>query len=76
MKLEKTIDGLIQGLGISEEEYWTDYVVKGYMKQNTISKFRSEVLEGIEDQAKRNEAWEEFVKTLTKSSSIDLKSIE
>jgi len=46
------------------------------MKQNTISKLRSEVLEGIEDQAKRNEAWEEFVKTLTKSSSIDLKSIE
>lgn len=75
-EIQKAIDGLIQGLGISEEEQWTDYVVKGYMKQNTISKLRSEVLEGIEDQAKRNETWEEFVKTLTKSSSIDLKSIE
>ncbi|EJL25572.1 hypothetical protein [Brevibacillus sp. BC25] len=75
-EIQKAIYDLIQGLGISEEEYWTDYVVKGYMKQNTISKLRSEVLEGIEDQAKRNEAWEEFVKTLTKSYSIDLKSIE
>ncbi|GEC93267.1 hypothetical protein [Brevibacillus brevis] len=75
-EIQKAIDGLIQGLGISEEEYWTDYVVEGYMKQNTISKLRSEVLEGIEDQTNRNEAWEEFVKTLTKTSSIDLKSIE
>ncbi|MBG9941353.1 hypothetical protein ABD77_04820 [Brevibacillus formosus] len=55
-EIQKAIDGLIQGLGISEEEYWTDYVVKGYMKQNTISRLRSEVLEGIEGQAKRNEA--------------------
>ncbi|MED1960278.1 hypothetical protein P4V52_26525 [Brevibacillus formosus] len=37
-EIQKAIDGLIQGLGISEEEYWTDYVVKGYMKQNTISR--------------------------------------
>ncbi|UIO45480.1 hypothetical protein LOY85_04275 [Brevibacillus brevis] len=56
--MPKEINGLIQGLGISEEEYWTDYVVKGYMKQNSISKLRSEVLEGIEDQDKRNEFWE------------------
>ncbi|GED34965.1 SurA N-terminal domain-containing protein [Brevibacillus centrosporus] len=71
-EVKKSINNLIAGLGISEEQYWDSYVVEGYMKYNSIGKLRAEILKDVEDVNEQGKVWADFIKGLKQSAKIEL----
>lgn len=71
-EVKKAIKNLIKGLGITEEEYWDNYVVEGYMKYNSIGKLRAEILKDVHDINEQEKKWAAYIKSLKQSSKIEI----
>ncbi|WP_047152750.1 hypothetical protein [Aneurinibacillus tyrosinisolvens] len=67
-EVETSIKKVIEGLGISEEEYWTKYVVKNYQKINSIAALQGDVTKDETDPQKKAEKWQAFVNNLKKEN--------
>lgn len=71
-EVSKMIAKLIQGLKITEEEYWNQYVLQGYLKYNSIAKLRAEITKDAKTDKDAQDTWKNFVSELKKSAKIEL----
>lgn len=65
------ISNLIEGLGITEEQYWNEYAVKGYLKYNSIGKLKAQITKNAKNDAEQDQAWNDYVTGLKKSATIN-----
>lgn len=50
LNTKETIENLIDGLGITEEEYWDEFVINSYKQQIIINELRNIVLKNVDSQ--------------------------
>lgn len=56
---KKGIEKLIEGLGITEHEYWNEFVIESYKHQIMVSKLREKVIDNVDHQ-NTQKVWIEF----------------
>ncbi|MGD9679354.1 MAG: hypothetical protein AB7V16_13515 [Vulcanibacillus sp.] len=56
----EAVNKFIEGLGITEEEYWNEFAIDGYKQQLLQFKLRNDVINGI-DPKNAEKVWEDFM---------------